>query len=105
MDRRKFSRNMLMAGLTVPAINLASGTEVIKGFREEENNKLPVREFDVIIAGAGTAGVVAAVASARQGAKTAIIETKGYPGGTVVEGGTALSLISGRLFPGSRSVR
>jgi len=37
-----------MAGLTVPAINLASGTEVIKGFREEENNKLPVREFDVI---------------------------------------------------------
>jgi hypothetical protein len=102
MDRRKFSRNMLMAGLTVPAINLASGTEVIKVFREEENNKLPVREFDVIIAGAGTAGVVAAVASARQGAKTAIIETKGYPGGTVVEGGTALHSFFNlwKAFPG-----
>ena len=38
----------------------------------------------------GTAGVVAAIAAARQGAKTILIEMKGYPGGTVVEGGTAL---------------
>jgi hypothetical protein len=57
---------------------------------EEESRKLPVREFDVVIAGGGTAGVIAAVAAARQGAKTALIEAKGYPGGTVVEGGTAL---------------
>ncbi len=57
---------------------------------EELPRKLPVREFDVVVAGAGTAGVVAALAAARQGAATAIVEAKGYPGGVVVEGGTAL---------------
>ncbi len=59
-------------------------------FYQESAKKLPVREFDVVIAGGGTAGVVAAIASARQGVKTALIENKGYPGGIVVDGGTAL---------------
>ncbi len=44
----------------------------------------------MVIAGGGTAGVVAALAAARQGAKIALIESKGYTGGTVTEGGTAL---------------
>jgi len=57
---------------------------------EESGKKLPVRQFDVVVAGAGTAGVVAAVAAARTGAKIALVEVKGYPGGVVVEGGTAL---------------
>ena len=35
----------------------------------EPARKLPTREFDVIVAGGGTAGVVAAVAAARQGAR------------------------------------
>lgn len=56
----------------------------------EAARDLPARDFDVVVAGAGTAGVVAAVAAARRGAKTAVIESKGYPGGLVVEGGTAL---------------
>ena len=59
-------------------------------FYEEPAKKIPVREFDVVIAGGGTAGVVAAIAAARQGARTALIESKGYTGGIVVEGGTAL---------------
>lgn len=59
-------------------------------YYEEPTKKLPVRESDVVIAGGGTAGVVAAIAAARQGMKTILIETKGYPGGIVVEGGTAL---------------
>jgi len=103
MDRRKFSRNMLLAGLTVPAINLTSFKNADQqGFYEEESKKLPVREFDVVIAGGGTAGVVAAIASARQGVKTALIEAKGYPGGTVVEGGTALHSFFNlwKAFPG-----
>ena len=52
--------------------------------------KLPLRSYDVCIVGAGTGGVIAAIAAARQGAKTVLIEAKGYVGGTVVEGGTAL---------------
>lgn len=56
----------------------------------EPSRRLRVRQFDVLVAGAGTAGVAAALAAARQGAKTVLIEAKGYTGGTVVEGGTAL---------------
>jgi hypothetical protein len=63
---------------------------------------LPVREVDVVVAGGGTAGVVAALAAARQGARTALIEAKGYTGGVVVEGGTALHSFYNlwKAFPG-----
>jgi hypothetical protein len=68
----------------------------------EPAKTLPVREFDVVVAGAGTAGVVAALAAARRGARTALIEIKGYPGGIVVEGGTALHSFYNlwKAFPG-----
>ncbi len=56
----------------------------------EAAQKLPVRAFDVVVAGGGTAGVVAAIAAARTGAKTALVEQKGYVGGTMLEGGTTL---------------
>ena len=71
-------------------------------YYEEPAKKLPVREFDVVIAGGGTAGVMAAIASARQGAKTALIELKGYTGGIVTEGGTALHSFFNlwKAFPG-----
>lgn len=59
-------------------------------YYQEPAKQLPVREFDVIVAGGGTGGVVAALAAARNGARTALIEAKGYLGGVVVEGGTAL---------------
>jgi len=59
-------------------------------YYEEQPKKLPVHEYDVVVAGAGTGGVVAAIAAARNGAKTIVIESKGYPGGIIVEGGTAL---------------
>jgi len=71
-------------------------------YYEEPQKKLPVKEYDVVIAGGGTAGVVAALAAARQGVKTVLIEIKGYPGGTVVEGGTALHSFYNlwKAFPG-----
>lgn len=56
----------------------------------EPARELPVREYDVVVAGGGTAGVFAAIAAARNGAKTVLIEGKGYVGGIAVEGGTAL---------------
>ncbi|MFW5745027.1 MAG: FAD-dependent oxidoreductase [Spirochaetota bacterium] len=59
-------------------------------------------ETDVLVAGGGTAGVVAAVAAARCGARTALVEAKGYPGGIAVEGGTALHSFYNlwKAFPG-----
>ncbi len=59
-------------------------------FYTEASRQIPSRRFDVIVAGGGTGGVVAALASARQGARTALVEMKGYTGGIAVEGGTAL---------------
>jgi hypothetical protein len=71
-------------------------------FHEEPARKLPARTFDVVIAGGGTAGVVAAIAAARQGARTILIESKGYVGGVAVEGGTAIHSFYNlwKAFPG-----
>jgi hypothetical protein len=75
---------------------------ISEGVYTEPAKKLPTREFDVVVAGGGTAGVVAAIASARQGAKTLLVEAKGYPGGTVTEGGTAIHSFYNlwKAFPG-----
>jgi len=94
MNRREFSRQMLMLGAGAGAISAYGGTAGAAArsgdYYVEPPRKLPIRKFDVVVAGGGTAGVVATIAAARQGAKTALIEVKGYPGGTVTEGGTAL---------------
>jgi len=103
MDRRKFSKNMMLSGLAIPVLNTDFEMDSVEpGLFKEEAKKLPVRNFDVVIAGAGTAGVIAAIASARQGAKTIVIESKGYPGGTAVEGGTAIHSFYNlwKAFPG-----
>jgi hypothetical protein len=100
MNRRNFSKNMLIAGAAGASLPLNS--ELFAQGSEDKTKGLPVREFDVIVAGGGTAGAVAAIAAARSGAKTALIEAKGYPGGTVVEGGTALHSFFNlwKAFPG-----
>ncbi len=49
-----------------------------------------IADVDVVVAGGGTGGVFAALAAARRGVSTALVEWKGYTGGTAVEGGTAL---------------
>lgn len=94
MNRRKFSNLMLMFGIGCQA-GLVKGEPTIErndpeNYYEEPPKKLPVRKFDVVIAGGGTAGVFAATAAARMGAKTMLIESKGYCGGIAVEGGTAI---------------
>lgn len=46
------------------------------------NNEIPVKhEPEVLVAGAGCAGVAAAIAAAEQGASVLLVESAGYPGG------------------------
>jgi hypothetical protein len=85
MNRRVFSKTILAASAVAAPAQQASAE-----YYEEPARRLPVRSVDVVVAGGGTGGVVAAVAAARSGARTLLIESKGYVGGTVVEGGTAL---------------
>ena len=106
MNRRVFSKHILLLGLGTQAGCGAADTKKVDiqlgSYYEEPAKKLPIRKFDVVVAGGGTAGVAAAIASARNGAKTALIEAKGYPGGTVTEGGTALHSFYNlwKAFPG-----
>ncbi|MBN2476265.1 MAG: FAD-dependent oxidoreductase [Pirellulales bacterium] len=90
------------AAAALPEVSQAQAES--QAYYEEPAKKLPVRRFDVVVVGGGTAGVVAAIAAARRGAKTALIEVKGYPGGTVTEGGTALHSFYNlwKAFPGCR---
>lgn len=74
MNRRDFPKTVLSLGA-------AAQTGMAEKQYDEPARKLPARRFEV---------VVSAIAAARNGAKTMLIEAKGYPGETVVEGGTAL---------------
>ena len=106
MNRREFSKNSVLFGVGAlagfPKSSKADYRTPSEDYYEEPAKKLPIRKFDVVVAGAGTAGVVAALAAAQQGAKTMLIERKGYTGGTVTEGGTALHSFYNlwKAFPG-----
>lgn len=74
---------------------------MMKTFLRPERN-IPARSYDVVVCGGGTAGVFAAIAAARNGAKTALVEYKGYVGGIATEGGTGLHSFFNlwKAFPG-----
>ncbi|MDZ7314690.1 MAG: FAD-dependent oxidoreductase [candidate division KSB1 bacterium] len=91
MNRRQFAKGMMALTAAVRSLRGAEKSAMEDGGTwVEPPKRLPVRTYDVVVAGGGTAGVFAALAAARQGAKTLLIENKGYCGGTAVEGGTAL---------------
>ena len=74
----------------------------------EENLKTPVRyECDVVIAGGGTAGVVAALAAARNGAKTILVDRYNFLGGTMLNGAGPLHSFFNlyKAFPGVEKVQ
>ena len=54
-----------------------------------------VEKYDVIVLGGGTAGMIAATASARSGARTLLVERDGYLGGTATMGIPFLGFFSG----------
>ena len=51
--------------------------------------------WEVVVAGGGTAGVIAAIAAARLGARTLLIEKYGFPGGVCTYGIPFLAFIAG----------
>jgi hypothetical protein len=58
--------------------------------QEVEVEVLP--EVDVVVAGGGTAGVVAAIAAAREGASVMLVERYGYLGGMITAGNAGLTM-------------
>jgi len=50
-------------------------------YRYEKNISVEAQIYDVIVVGGGSAGICAAIASARQGAKTLLVEDTGWLGG------------------------
>jgi hypothetical protein len=106
MNRRDFYKTGGALGLSLIAGEAALAANSLNipepGFHNEEAKKLPAREFDVVVAGGGTAGVICAIAAARNGARTVLVENKGYVGGVAVEGGTALHSFFNlwKAFPG-----
>ena len=57
----------------------------------EPARKTPVLYGDVFVAGAGTAGCLAAIAAARAGAKVILVERTPVPGGTLGNVGIGIS--------------
>ena len=69
----------------------------------QSERKFPAGKYDVIICGGGTSGVFAAIAAARKGVKTSLVESKGYVGGIAAEGGCGLHSFYNlwKAFPGT----
>ncbi len=73
----------------------------MRTYREPARD-LPVRgEYDVVVAGGGAAGFVAAVAAARAGARTLLIERYGFLGGTAT---AAMMVEFGSIHDGGRVI-
>ena len=60
-------------------------------YYQEKGREIPVIETDVFVAGAGTAGCIAAIAAARAGARVVLAEKMPVPGGTYTNGGIGTS--------------
>ena len=57
------------------------------GINEQKKEDFVKKTTDVLIIGGGTAGVIAAIQSARAGRNTIIVESFSHPGGTMTKGG------------------
>jgi flavin-dependent dehydrogenase len=90
MNRKNFIKNV---GLTIGAASILK-LEDLRGMGIKDKNmfyesagKIPiVNQSDVIVCGAGPAGIAAALSAARSGVKTTLIETHGCLGGVWTAG-------------------
>lgn len=81
MDRRKFVKNIGVLGGVV-----LSGFPIGEAWAERKYDKSPTKgicggQWDVIVIGGGAAGCAAAIAAAREGVRTLLVEAAGMLGG------------------------
>ena len=83
MNRRKLLKSMALASLAPFHFNNElNKSKVKKEYLIEPKRQTPiVKEMDVIVCGGGPAGIAAAIAAARTGANTTLIELYGCLGG------------------------
>jgi hypothetical protein len=93
MNRRDFLRNSAILGAAAvspsaaPASAPATSPGAKAGFFREPEREVPlVADADVIVCGAGPAGVTAAITAARSGAKVRLFEWRGCLGGVWTAG-------------------
>ena len=88
LKRRSFLRAAFSGALVTPGVMNAQQVEkAITGQFHEEARDLPlVEDVDVIVCGAGPAGIAAAITAARAGAKVRVFEWRGCLGGVWTAG-------------------
>jgi hypothetical protein len=88
LKRRSFLRAAFSGALVTPGVMNAQQVEkAIAGQFHEEARDLPlVEDVDVIVCGAGPAGIAAAITAARAGAKVRVFEWRGCLGGVWTAG-------------------
>jgi len=90
MKRRKFIRYSAAGVAMAASANKVIGAEHVTMKQVAGNEEVSITsETDVLVVGGGTAGTIAAIQSARAGAKTFLVERGSQLGGTTTTGGVA----------------
>jgi NADPH-dependent 2,4-dienoyl-CoA reductase/sulfur reductase-like enzyme len=86
LNRRHFLHAALGGALTAPLLSQAAPVKDDSRFAEPGHDLALVKDADVIVCGAGPAGVAAAITAARAGAKVRLFEVHGCLGGVWTAG-------------------